>query len=171
METDKLSPNSLAFIALSNEFCSAIEQASEFEKEDFVAKMLKLLPRIYISASDINVKESTEDYGIEPYLDEDVYDNIRSNISAIMAEDDVFLETFEEDMKYSDTPVSASVSEDLADIYQELYNFVASVRDVNTEAIKSIIISCKEDFAAFWGQTLCNVMRALHSSFYKQNEL
>ena len=88
-----------------------------------------------------------------------------------MAEDDVFLETFEEDMKYSDTPVSASVSEDLTDIYQELYNFVASVRDVNTEAIKSIIISCKEDFAAFWGQTLCNVMRALHSSFYKQNEL
>ncbi len=40
-----------------------------------------------------------------------------------MGEDDVFLETFEEDMKYSDTPVAASVSESLADIFQPLYNF------------------------------------------------
>ena len=45
MENSKLAPNSLAFIALSNEFCSAIENAMEFEKEDFVAKMLKRLPR------------------------------------------------------------------------------------------------------------------------------
>lgn len=167
---NQLSPNSLAFIALANEYCSAIEKASEFEKDDFMAQMLKLLPRIYISASDINIKESSEDYYIEPYLDEEVYENIRSTIAAIMAEDDVFLETFEEDMKYSDTPVSATISEDLADIYQELYNFVASVRDVSNEAIRSILITCKEDFASFWGQTLCNVLRALHSAFYNLNE-
>ena len=87
-----------------------------------------------------------------------------------MAEDDVFLETFEEDMKYSDTPVSATISEDLADIYQELYNLVASVRDVDNEAIRSILITCKEDFATFWGQTLCNVLRALHSAFYNHDQ-
>ena len=167
MENNQLSPNTLAFIALANEYCSAIEQAIECEKEEFVAKMLKLLPRIYISASDINIKESEEDCCVEPYLDEEVYDRIRGGIAAVMAEDDVFLETFEEDMKYSETPISATISEDLADIYKEMYNFVASVRDVSSEAIKSIVITCKEDFASFWGQTLCNVLRALHSSFYK----
>ena len=170
MHNNHLSPNSLAFIALANEYCSAIEKAPEFDKPDFLVQMLKLLPRIYISASDINIKESSEEYYIEPYLDEDVYNNVRSNIAALMAEDDVFLETFEEDMKYSDTPVSASISEDLADIYQELYNLVASVRDVESEAIHSILITCKEDFAQFWGQTLCNVLRALHSVFYNHDE-
>ena len=170
MHNNQLSPNSLAFIALANEYCSAIEKAPEFDKPDFLVQMLKLLPRIYISASDINIKESSEEYYIEPYLDEDVYNNVRSNIAALMAEDDVFLETFEEDMKYSDTPVSASISEDLADIYQELYNLVASVRDVDNEAIRSILITCKEDFATFWGQTLCNVLRALHSAFYNHDQ-
>ena len=170
MHNNQLSPNSLAFIALANEYCSAIEKAPEFDKPDFLVQMLKLLPRIYISASDINIKESSEEYYIEPYLDEDVYNNVRSNIAALMAEDDVFLETFEEDMKYSDTPVSASISEDLADIYQELYNLVASVRDVESEAIHSILITCKEDFAQFWGQTLCNVLRALPSVFYNHDE-
>ena len=170
MDNNQLSPNSLAFIALANEYCRAIEKAPEFDKPDFLVQMLKLLPRIYISASDINIKESSEEYYIEPYLDEDVYNNVRSNIAALMAEDDVFLETFEEDMKYSDTPVSATISEDLADIYQELYNLVASVRDVDNEAIRSILITCKEDFATFWGQTLCNVLRALHSAFYNHDQ-
>ena len=170
MENSKLAPNSLAFIAISNEFCSAIENAMEFEKEDFVAKMLKMLPRIYMTVTDIDIEESNEDYYALPYLDESVYDNLRSQLAALMGEDDVFLETFEEDMKYSDAPVSATISEDLADIYQQLYNFVASVRDVDTEAINSIIITCKEDFASYWGQTLCNVLRALHSVFYNKQD-
>ena len=170
MENSKLAPNSLAFIALSNEFCSAIENAMEFEKEDFVAKMLKMLPRIYMTVTDIDIEESNEDYYALPYLDESVCDNLRSQLAALMGEDDVFLETFEEDMKYSDAPVSATISEDLADIYQQLYNFVASVRDVDTEAINSIIITCKEDFASYWGQTLCNVLRALHSVFYNKQD-
>ncbi|MGN0229460.1 MAG: DUF5063 domain-containing protein [Muribaculaceae bacterium] len=170
MENSKLAPNSLAFIALSNEFCSAIENAMEFEKEDFVAKMLKMLPRIYMTVTDIDIEESTEDFYALPYLDESVYDSLRSHIAALMGEDDVFLETFEEDMKYSDAPVSATISEDLADIYQQLYNFVASVRDVDTEAINSIIITCKEEFASYWGQTLCNVLRALHSVFYNKQD-
>ena len=170
MENSKLAPNSLAFIALSNEFCSAIENAMEFEKEDFVAKMLKMLPRIYMTVTDIDIEESNEDYYALPYLDESVYDNLRSQLAALMGEDDVFLETFEEDMKYSDAPGSATISEDLADIYQQLYNFVASVRDVDTEAINSIIITCKEDFASYWGQTLCNVLRALHSVFYNKQD-
>ena len=170
MENSKLAPNSLAFIALSNEFCSAIENAMEFEKEDFVAKMLKMLPRIYMTITDIDIEESNEDYYALPYLDESVYDNLRSQLAALMGEDDVFLETFEEDMKYSDAPVSATISEDLADIYQQLYNFVASVRDGDTEAITSIIITCKEDFASYWGQTLCNVLRALHSVFYNKQD-
>ena len=170
MGNSKLAPNSLAFIALSNEFCSAIENAMEFEKEDFVAKMLKMLPRIYMTVTDIDIEESNEDYYALPYLDESVYDNLRSQLAALMGEDDVFLETFEEDMKYSDAPVSATISEDLADIYQQLYNFVASVRDVDTEAINSIIITCKEDFASYWGQTLCNVLRALHSVFYNKQD-
>ena len=59
MDNNQLSPNSLAFIALANEYCSAIEKASEYDKTDFMVQMLKLLPRIYISASDINIKESS----------------------------------------------------------------------------------------------------------------
>ena len=122
-----------------------------------------MLPRIYITSLDLidNVLENED--GIGAFLDESVYDQIRANVSAVMADEDVYLEVFVEDMKYSDTPISATISENLADLYQEFYNFIASVNDATTSVQRSMIMQCKDDFNAFWGQTLCNVLRALHN--------
>lgn len=161
--SDKLSPNELAFIALTNEYCKAIEDCPGTYREDFVLSLLKLLPRIYITSLDLidNVLENED--GIGAFLDESVYDQIRANVSAVMADEDVYLEVFVKDMKYSDTPISATISENLADLYQEFYNFIASVNDATTSVQRSMIMQCKDDFNAFWGQALCNVLRALHN--------
>ena len=53
METDKLSPTSLAFIALTNEYCQLVENCLDQQREQLVESLLKLLPRIYITALDI----------------------------------------------------------------------------------------------------------------------
>ena len=104
---DKLTPNELAFIALANEYCHALEHANECETRDqFVAQMLKLIPRLYITISDIDDDAYSEEF-IDSALEEDVYDLIRDRVAQIMAEEDIYLEVFLEDMKYSDTPISA----------------------------------------------------------------
>ena len=49
-----LNPNSLAFIALANEYCHALENIFDYDdRQAFIAEMLRLLPRLYMSASDI----------------------------------------------------------------------------------------------------------------------
>lgn len=161
-----LSPNSLAFIAMSNEYCHTLENIFDFEKEELVAKMLKMLPRIYISASDITANQFEENYFADGYLDEESYNVVKDNVSRMLGEDDVYLEVFMDDMKYSDTPLGTSISENLADIYQALYNLVAGVKDATTEAANELLANCKADFETYWGQTLCNVLRALHSLRY-----
>lgn len=163
---DKLSNNSLAFIALSNEFCASLEKAPQFSKEDFTAEMLRLLPRIYITASDITKGEDIETV-MEDALDENHYNEIRSNLEVLFGEDDTFLEVFEEDMKYSDTPVAENISEILADLFQVFYNFVETVRDAPLEVILAAIIAVKNDFADYWSQKLCNVLRPLNNIYYR----
>ncbi|MBR5639089.1 MAG: DUF5063 domain-containing protein [Muribaculaceae bacterium] len=163
MENDKLSPTSLAFIVMANEYCEIIENCAELGREGFVESMLKLLPRIYITISDIEPSLEYFDAFISQSLDEPTYDMVRGNISALMGEEDVYLEVFLEDMKYSDTPIATSISENLADLYQEFYNVVSSLRDLNTDEQRQILGMCKENFTEYWGQTLCNVFRALHS--------
>lgn len=162
-----LNNNSLAFIGLCNEYCQTIESARETECDDFIAAMLRLLPRIYITASDLKI----DDLGLEePYidgrLDEDYYDSIRRSIENLLGPDDTYLEVFEEDMKYSDTPIAASVSEGLADIFQVLYNFLEAIKDVPNELIDQALIAVKDDFQSYWSRILCNVMRALNHIRY-----
>lgn len=163
---NKLSNNSISVIALANEYCQLIEHAAQCNRDMFVAQMLKILPRLYISISDVEIEGGYGDYYIEPVLDELVYDQARNEIAMIMAEEDIYLEVFVEDMKYSDTPISASVSENLADLYQELFNFVQSVKGAPALAHHNLIEQCKENFINYWGQTLCNVLRALNTIFY-----
>ena len=86
----------------------------------------------------------------------------------LLGEDDVYLEVFEEDMKYSDTPIATTVSENLADIYQELYNFVMTLQNAPTEVAVDVIYALKDSFKSYWGQTLVNVMRALHNLSYNE---
>ncbi len=166
-DTTNLTPNSLAFIALANEYCHALENVFEYEESRaFIAEMLKLLPRIYISASDIKPDDDSDSF-IDSFLDENDYDTVRDNVGRIIGEDDTYLEVFIDDMKYSDTPISTNISENLADIYQPLYNFVATVKDATDETINEAINAVKSEFDTYWGQTLCNVLRALHSIYYK----
>lgn len=163
----------LSVTALAADYCAACEAASETDRDEFVDKMLDMLPRIYWEFFDITAEDTTlmeESEFFSSYLDEDYYESIRRHIEALMGPDDVFLETFEEDMKYSDIPIAASVAESLADIFQQLFNFISVVKDTDGEKMVEAYLEAKEDFISFWSQTLCNVLRALNHIKYKLNK-
>lgn len=186
-----MQPNALAFIALCNEFCSALEQLATggpqaiTDRKDFVASMLNYIPRLYIAATDLKSPEAVDytigdnddvvdsgfydmsaDWAIDNLLEEEYYESVRRAIGGVMGQDDVFLEVFEEDMKYSETPISASVSEGLADIFQSLYNFIETVRDAPSERIFSALAAAKDDFEHYWSRIACNILRALNNTRY-----
>lgn len=168
METSVLNTNAIAFIGLCNEYCIALENARESDRDEFIRSMLHMLPRLYIMATDlsVNMVEEDEPY-IESALDEDYYESVRRSVENLMEADDVYLEVFEDDMKYSDTPVSASISEGLADLFQVLFNFVSTVRDSTDEVAGLAVIAVRDDFRAYWSATLCNVLRALNHIAYR----
>lgn len=166
----RLSPNSLAFIALCNEYCSALEQATQGEPDGFVKSMTRLLPRIYISATDLQSLSASDDmYFIDDALDEETYNAVRQAIETVLGENDTYLEVFEEDMKYSDTPIAASIAEGLSDIYQVLFNFLAAVRDSTEENIIAALGIVSDDFMQYWSRPLCNVLRAVNNIRYRQD--
>ena len=88
MTSSTLRPNTLAFIALCNEYCVAVQDARNMSSEDcsqFIDSMLRLLPRIYICASDLasgmaDDGMEADDVYIESVLDEDYYDTVRRNV-------------------------------------------------------------------------------------------
>lgn len=168
-DSSSIAPNTIAFMALCKEYCVAIENAAETEPADFIDTMLRLLPRLYISASDITSPGIETDCYITPALNEDYYDAVRRRIEIVMGEDDTYLEVFLDDMKYSDTPIAASISEGLADLFQEFYNVLSMVdADAPTGTLTEIATAAKENFQLYWSRTLCNILRALNEIKYRQ---
>lgn len=165
---DTLTPNQLTVIALCNEYCYALENVAETDRDSLIASMLRLLPRIYIATADLSVdRVDLDEMGyIDNSLDEDYYESIRRRIGDMLGMDDAYLEVFEDDMKYSDTPIGASISEGLCDIFQPLYNFLYTVKDAPDDVTCSALLALKDDFESYWSRPLCNVMRALNRLRY-----
>lgn len=158
-------------VGLSKSYCELCENAREYSKSEFTTRALDLLPRIYWNFFDISAGLSLgEPEYFSEYVDEMLYDDIKLGIASVVGSSDTFLETFEEDMKYSDTPITSSISECMADIYQPLFNFVSIVHDSEGAQLEEAYINCKEDFETYWSQTLCNVLRALNNLKYGYRE-
>ena len=166
METSAVfDKNTVEFVTVAAEYCAFIEQIDMKEGRRVVDVMSKLLPLIYLKATMLTEQEPQGLYMEETVTELD-YDAIRMSIQEKLGENDDYLEVFVEDMKYSDTPVRRCISEDLADIYQALKNFVQSYRSGLDEVMEESVAVCAEGFRTYWGQTLTNTLRAIHNVRY-----
>lgn len=161
--------NTVEFVTVAAEYCAFLEQVYDKEPSRVVDILCKLLPLVYLKASMLAENEPEGLY-LEEVVTEPDYDAIRQMLSEKFGENDDYLEVFVEDMKYSDTPVRRCISEDLADIYQALKNFVHSYQSGLDEVMEESVAVCAEGFRTYWGQTLTNTLRAVHNVRYNLDQ-
>jgi hypothetical protein len=163
--------NSIEFVTVAAEYCGFIERAQGAERNAFVDTALKILPLLYLKASLIPECEMIGEEDLEVFVTEEDYECVQYAIAQILGPQDDYLEVFHPDMAYSDTPIKKNISEDLADIYQDLKDFIGVFQlGMNTTMNDSLFV-CKEHFAEYWGQRLVNTMRALHNVKYNDSDL
>ncbi len=158
--------NTVEFVTVAAEFCAYLEQAEAHRRWEFVDTILKILPLLYLKASMLPECEALGDYAPENIVTEGDYEVVRMTLAGIMGDKDDYLDVFVQDMVYSDTPIRKNISEDLADIYQDVKNFVGVFRLGLSETMHDAVAICRDNFAHYWGQTLVNTMRALHDVKY-----
>lgn len=162
--------NTVEFVTVSAEFCAYLERADLIRQKEFVDTILKILPLLYIKASMLPECEMWNDIEPETFVTEEDYEVLRYSLAGLMKDKDDYLEVFMQDMAYSDTPITRRISEDLADIYQDVKNFISVFQLGFDETMNDSLFLCRENFALYWGQTLVNTMRALHSVKYSLSD-
>lgn len=163
--------NSIEFVTVAAEYCGFIERSREVGKQSFVDTALKILPLLYLKASLIPECELMGEGDLETFVTEDDYEYVRRSIAKVMGAQDDYLEVFHPDMAYCDTPIKKCISEDLADIYQDLKDFISVFQLGLNVTMNDSLYVCKEHFAEFWGQRLVNTMRALHDVKYHTSDV
>ncbi len=160
------SRNTVEFVTVAAEFCAYIERTNDHTRKEFIDTLLKLLPLLYIKAQMLPDGETLNEDELETFVTEETYEVVRLTLTELFAQYDTYLDVFVTEMKYSDTPVTKSISEDLADIYQDVKNFVTQFQIGINETMHDAILECREHFQLYWGQTLVNTLRALHELKY-----
>ena len=158
--------NTVEFVTVAAEYCAFLERVGEVPLSAFVDKTLKLLPLLYLKASLLPTCHRMSYVDPETFVTEGDYEMLRGRIASLMAEHDDYLEVFLEDMAYSDTPIKQNISENMADLYQVLKNFICVYQLGLDYTMNDALAACEEAFAEYWGQSLVNVMRALHQVRY-----
>ncbi len=160
----------MELVTVCVEYCAYLEQAESRSREELTDTLLKIIPLLYLKAALLPKYESlTDEYFPMDYVTEENYDIVRQNIAFVLRDKDDYLDVFVEDMKYSETPILATISENLADIYQALKNFAMAYKNAASEQqMLDALAQVKEDFQYEWGQKLVNVTRALHEVRYSE---
>ena len=155
--------NSVEFVTVAAQYCQFLENVEGMEREEFIDTVLKIMPLLYVKALLLpEMKLIDEDDSLETCVTEETYNMMNAQLADIMGDRDDYLDVFVEDMKYSDQPITRYISEGLADIYQDIKDFIFVFRQgVNRNMHNSLAI-CQENFKLYWGQKLVNTLRALH---------
>ena len=160
----------IEFVTVAAEFCNYMERTEGIKRSGFVDTTLKILPLLYLKASLLPECHTIGEDLPENYVTEEVYEVLRMNLSGLLAGQDAYLDVFVEDMKYSDQPITRYISEDLADIYQDIKDFIFVFQLGLNETMNDSLAICQENFREYWGQKLVNTLRALHEVKYTQTE-
>ena len=155
------------FVTVAAEFCAYLEQSSDRSKEHFVDTMLKLLPFLYVKAHLVKRVESNGDFLPDDKVTEEDYNWIRNIIYSILGNDDDYEELVFDPNTQSDETKWSSISENLADMYQSLRNFVSAYQIGIEDCMHDALWLVMDQFELFWGKCLVDSLSRLHQVKYK----
>ena len=155
--------DTISFVTVAAQTCLVLEHTAEMERDEFIEKILCALPLLYVKTHMLAMPEEMLDGEPQRFVQEDDYNYIRQGVKNLLGTDDAYLEVFLDDMRYNDEPITAYISEHLADIYQELKDMAANFQTGNEAVMNDAIRACLLAFREHWGQKLVDVMRPLHA--------
>ena len=153
----------IEFATVANEYCSFIEAVDQFPRKEFITRIQKLFPLLYLKAAllpepDIEISDDAP----EKFVGEEDYNFILHKLEEKMGQFDAYQEVFDPSIQYSEDALEASISENMADIYQDLKDFILSYRIGTLEVMNDALWECRTNFEQYWGQRLVNGLRAIH---------
>jgi hypothetical protein len=165
------SRNVIEFVAVANEFCKYSEHASELKGDELLKILQRILPLMYLKGSLLPQLNPFFEDGNEKFVTESDYTRIEDTLKEKFGTANDFLEVFDEKLNETDGPVLSYISENMADIYQDIKNFLLLYQTGTVEVMNDAVWECRMNFDNFWGQKLLNSMRAIHKFIYSGEEI
>jgi len=126
---------------------------------------------MYIKASLLPQLDPYFEDGNEKFVTESDWTTVQETLREKFGTANDYLEVFDDKINETDGPVISTISENMADIYQDIKNFLLLYQTGTEEVMSDAIWECRMNFENYWGQKLVNAMRAIHKFLYSGEEI
>jgi hypothetical protein len=165
------SRNVVEFVAVANEYCKYAEHSSELKGDEMLRIFQRLFPLLYLKTSLLPELDPFFEDGNEKFVTEDDWNRIHTILKEKFGTADDFLEFPAGGMAEAESPVVSSLSENMADIYQDLKDFLLLYQTGTQEVMNDAIWECRMNFENIWGEKLVNSLRSIHKFIYSGAEI
>src|SRR5690554_6488685 len=86
--------NVIDFVTISVEFCAILEDEEKLSRIEWIDRMLKILPLLYLKASLLPEIVASFDEIPEIFVQEEDYSRVERRVSDFMGEEDIYLDVF-----------------------------------------------------------------------------
>ncbi len=159
----KISKAALELLTVANEYCLFFEKAGRYTTNDILDYYHKIAPLIYLKAALIDNAPANHEAWNERYVTEEEWETVFKTLREKFGKNDIY---FIHDHNFDS--VEASMADNMADIYQDLKDFVLLFQKNTAPARQNAIANIIELFRWRWGPALVNALGAVHQLLFKE---
>ncbi len=172
MNTDDntISAPILEMLTVANEYCFFLEHAEEKNKDQVLVFMQRILPLLYLKGSLLPTLEPEFPEASERFVTEENWESIFNPLRKILDKDDEFWVI--DPLYINETePINSSISEHLADVYQDMKDFLLLYQRNTHAARENAVSDCEKLFATHWGFRIGNILGRIHYLLHNDSEM
>jgi hypothetical protein len=152
-------------VKAANETASFFEELKGKEATAFISEAVNHLSTVYSAILKVGETESVYETAGEITVTEQDWSAIFQRIAQLLGTHNEILRPAEEDEFDRSELVAHTISEDLADVYQELRDFTTIYSRGIEELMNDTTWELKERFAEHWGKKLLRSLSSLHDLY------
>lgn len=158
-------PEVLEFVRSANAYCQWLEEAGQHSAVTFIRQSLRTLSSVYHNLVSLDEMEPVMESSNEKFVTEQDWSAVYQQVMKLLGKHNEYLRIADDEEFDRSDLVTHKVSEDLADIYQDLKDFTLQYRQGIEEVMNDAVWEVMDNFENYWGVKLLNALQALNKLY------
>ena len=152
----------IEMLTVAHEYCLFFENCEKYSKNDILIYFQRIAALLYLKACLLPDVQVSDEELSERFVTEEQWESVFKALRDKLEKDDLYYT-----LDQNGDSVEASISDNLADIYQDLKDFVMLYQKGHHHAQENAIAQLQDHFAGHWGPGIIDAMKASHRLLYK----